>query len=188
VGPQGQSPRTRQRNPRGRDKDDEHRIFSLARPLPDGLPRGTVEERKAYARRLSGRFGGTLSWLAAEGSDEEQTDGIAATEAVKLLKQYADNETPFFLAVGFYRPHTPFVAPKHYFDLYPTDKISVPRIPKSYLETLPAVARGLVTQQHRRQVDLPDDIARQAIQAYWASISFVDAQVGRVLDGPALTI
>jgi iduronate 2-sulfatase len=146
-------------NPRGRDKDDEDLIFSL----------------------LPGLFGGTLSWLAAEGSDQEQTDGIGATEAIGMLKQYAEQEQPFFLAVGFYRPHTPFVSPKKYFQLYPRDQIRVPQISAGYLETIPKPARLSLTRK-KYQVNLADDLARQAIQAYYASITFVDAQVGRVLD------
>ena len=146
-------------NPRGRDKDDEPLIFSL-RP---------------------GQFGGTLSWLAAEGTDEEQTDGIGATEAVKLLMDYSKQNKTFFLAVGFYRPHTPYVAPARYFDMYPRDRIVVPQIPDGYLETIPSPARRSLTRK-RSNVNLPDNLARQAIQGYYASITFVDAQVGRVLD------
>jgi choline-sulfatase len=146
-------------NPRGRDKDDEDKIFSL----------------------VPGRFGGTLSWLAAEGSDLEQTDGIGATEATGLLAKYANEGKQFFLAVGFYRPHTPYVSPKKYFQLYPCAQIRVPQTPEGYLETLPQPARRSLTQK-KDQLHLADDLARQAIQAYYASITFVDAQVGRVLD------
>ena len=81
-----------------------------------------------------------LSWLAADGIDDEQTDGIAATEAIKKLDNFAKRETPFFLAVGFYRPHTPFVAPKKYFDLYDQEKIEIPQVSSEYLETLPLPA------------------------------------------------
>ena len=147
-------------NPRGRDKDEESKIFSL-RP---------------------GKFGGTLSWLAADGTDLEQTDGIAATEAIKILEKHAEDKTPFFLAVGLYRPHTPYVSPKRYFEMYPRDRIRVPKLPKGYLETLPVPARNSITRK-KDQMNLPDDLARQAIQAYYASITFADAQVGRVLDG-----
>lgn len=146
-------------NPRGRDVDDEPLIFSL-RP---------------------GSFGGTLSWLAAEGTDEEQTDGIAATETDKLLKQYAKSKQPFFLAVGLYRPHTPYVAPKKYFDMYPKSTIKVPEVPKGYLDTLPKSAQQSIRRK-REQIDLPDDVSRSAIQAYYASITFADAQLGRILD------
>jgi iduronate 2-sulfatase len=145
-------------NPRGRDVDEEDQIFTL-RP---------------------GQFGGTLSWLAADGTDEEQTDGIAATETVKLLREYAERGRPFFLAVGLYRPHTPFVAPKNYFEMYPVDNIEVPSVPDNYLDTIPQPAADFLTRK-REQVNLDPEIARQAIQAYYASITFADAQVGRIL-------
>ena len=78
-------------NPYGRDKIEEHKINTL-------VPR---------------RYGGTLSWLASNGEDEEQTDGISANEAIEKLDGFAESDIPFFLAVGFFRPHTPFVAPKN---------------------------------------------------------------------------
>jgi iduronate 2-sulfatase len=145
-------------NPRGRDKEDESQIFSL----------------------VPGSFGGTLSWLAAEGSDVEQTDGIAATEAIEQLQKYAQREQPFYLAVGLYRPHTPYVAPKKYFDLYPVEKIKVPQVPDGYHQTLPESAVKSITRKSEHQ--LADDVARRAIQAYYASITFADAQIGRILD------
>lgn len=148
-------------NPRGKDRERENEtIFSL-RP---------------------GSFGGTLSWRADEGPDEIQTDGIAATVACEMLGQYASEKTPFFLAVGLYRPHTPYVAPKKYFDMYPVDSIVVPEVPDGYLDTLPEPARKSLTQK-KDQVDLAPSLARQAIQAYYASITFADAQIGRILDG-----
>src|SRR5262249_13373709 len=79
-------------NPAGRDKAEENRIFTL----------------------IPGSYGGTLSWWATDGVDAEHTDGLSATAAVSLLEQNRDK--PFFLAVGFYRPHTPYVAPRKYFD------------------------------------------------------------------------
>ena len=145
-------------NPRGRDKADEDKIFSLT----------------------PNNFGATLSWLAAEGTDEEQTDGIAATEAIKVLKQHQANNQKFYLAVGLYRPHTPYVAPKKYFDMYPLDKIVVPEVPDGYLDTLPSPARKSLTRR-KNQLNLKKDIAKQAIQAYYASITFADAQIGRIL-------
>lgn len=129
----------------------------------------------------NGRYGGTLSWLAAEGEDHEQTDGIAATEAIGLLEEYAARKQPFFLAVGLFRPHTPYVAPQKYFNLYPPHGINVPQVPRQYLKSLPAPARHSLTRK-REQQNLPLQLARQAMQAYYASITFADAQVGRVLE------
>ena len=146
-------------NPVGRDVFDEADIFTLQ----------------------PGQFGGTLSWLAAEGVDAEQTDGITAAEAIKTLQSHAASKKPFYLAVGLFRPHTPYVSPKKYFGLYPADKIEVPAEPEGYLETIPEPARKSIRRK-KDQIELPDDLARQAIQAYHASITFADAQVGRILD------
>jgi len=144
--------------PAGRDILETHKIFSL-RP---------------------NEFGATLSWLAADGADEEQTDGMVATEAIRLMREYAQEDAPFFLAVGFYRPHTPYVAPKKYFGLYDKAAIKVPEVPEGYLQTLPEPAQWML-QRWKPQNNLPDSLARCAIQAYYASISFVDAQVGRIM-------
>jgi N-sulfoglucosamine sulfohydrolase len=146
-------------NPRGRDKDDEPNIFTLT----------------------PGNFGATLSWLAADGTDLEQTDGIGATAAIRFLEGHAANKTPFFLGMGFYRPHTPYVAPKKYFDLYSPEQMPIPRLPPGYLQTIPAPARATVTN-HPEQLHLPDKLAREAIRAYHAATTFMDSQVGRVLD------
>jgi len=144
-------------NPRGLDREVHDRIFSLK----------------------SGQFGGTLSWLAAEGADVEHTDGIAAAEAIKLLERFKRNHESFFLAVGFYRPHTPYVAPKRYFDMYPRDRIELARLSDADRSRTPEAAyRSALPEQDA----MTDDQRREAIQAYRASITFMDAQVGRVLD------
>jgi iduronate 2-sulfatase len=144
-------------NPRGRDRESHHKIFSL----------------------LPGQFGATLSWLADEGPDSEQTDGIAAHEAVRLLERFKRDNQAFFLAVGFYRPHTPYVAPKSYFDLYPMKAIELPRLSDDDRARRPAPA---YQSAFKEQDVMTDDQRRAAIQAYWASITFMDAQVGQVLD------
>ena len=92
-------------NPRGRDCDDEDKIYSI------------IAGDKASVAVGTGNYGGTLSWLASEGTDIEQTDGKIAREACRLLREHKDK--PFFLGVGFFRPHTPYVSPKPYFSLYP---------------------------------------------------------------------
>ena len=141
-------------NPRGRDKDEEDKIFSLK----------------------PGNFGGTLSWLASEGSDEEYTDSKGADAAIELLEKNKDN--PFFLALGFYRPHTPYVAPKKYFDLYPLEKIELAKGPAGDREDIPNPALPVRTAHY----GIDERTQRQAIQAYYASVTHMDAQLGRVLD------
>ena len=149
-------------NPRGRDKDDEDKdlIFTLT-PNNKG----------------SARFGGTLSWLAAGGTDADQTDGKTAAEVVKLLE--ANKDRPFFLACGFFRPHTPYVAPKAYFDMYPTDKLTLPNVPANHKSGHPAPAFGSAKKE---QEGMTDAQRREALQAYYAATTIMDAQVGKVLD------
>ena len=143
------------------------------------IGRDRIEEDKIWSV-TPGRFGASMSWHAAEGTDDEQTDGMVAKESIRALEYFAETNKPFFLGVGFYRPHTPFVAPKKYFDLYDPGEIEVPRVPTGYLETLPAPAvKSIRSRKH--EIDLSDEIMRKSIHAYYASISFMDAQVGRVL-------
>jgi choline-sulfatase len=141
-------------NPAGRDKAEENKIFTL----------------------VPGGYGGTLCWLAADGTDAEQTDGLVATAAISLLEQHHDQ--PFFLAVGFYRPHTPYVAPRGYFQRYSAEQISLPELSTEDRAREPADAYPAKAEQDA----MSDGQRREAIQAYWASISFMDAQVGRVVD------
>lgn len=158
-------------NPKGRDVD-EYPLINRIASSPDG--NGTITVK---AKALT-ELGGQLSWLAQEGTDAEQTDGKIAAEAVDLLEGYAKSGEPFYLAVGFFRPHTPYVAPKPYFALYPLDQIQLPRIPSDLASLFPAPA--LATQK-KEQTAMSDDLRRQAIQAYHAATTFMDAQVGTVL-------
>ena len=148
-------------NPRGRDKDDEEKalIFTL-NPNAKG----------------SARFGGTLSWLAADGADTDQTDGKIADAVIAQME--ASKDKPFFLACGFFRPHTPYVAPKKYFDMYPADTLELPKVPDGHRAAGPAPAFGSAKPEQEK---LTDDLRRKALQAYYASTTFMDAQVGRVL-------
>ena len=144
-------------NPIGRDKTDEHLVFN-AEP-----------HRKISA---------ALSWLAADGKDEEQTDGMIATEAIKLMEEKKGD--PFFIAAGFFRPHTPFVAPKKYFDMYPLEEMRLPFAPSDDREDIPTAAFA-----HNCPIPhygLDEVTCLKAMQAYYACVSFIDAQVGRMLD------
>ncbi len=145
---------------------------------PAGCDR-LLEEPDIFSLR-PGNFGGTLSWYASPRGDLLHTDGMLASDAIWVLERCArDRSRPFFLAVGFYRPHTPYVAPESYFADYPLEKMPLVKGVKEDQQDLPADALGSHKREHDR---LNDDLRRQAIQAYFASITFMDAQVGRVLD------
>jgi iduronate 2-sulfatase len=145
-------------NPRGRDKDEEAKIHVLTRGT------GTT-------------LGFSMSWLDMEGTDDEQTDGRGVTESIRLLERFAESKQPFFLGMGFYRPHTPFVATKKWFEKYPKDVVTLPELREDDLEDVPAVAMTIRPPNYgMSESDLKD-----CVRAYWASVSCLDAQVGRLL-------
>lgn len=90
-------------------------------------PKVTELGRQGEGRNLTGGRVKWCRWAAAEGDDEDQADGQIARRAVRFLQQ--KHEQPFFLAVGFHKPHDPFVAPRKYFDLYPVESLKLYRDP-----------------------------------------------------------
>jgi len=150
-------------NPRGRDCDDEDKIYSI------------IAGEKARTAVGTGNYGGTLSWLAADGEDIEQTDGKIAQEACKLLREHKNE--PFFLAVGFFRPHTPYVSPKKYFGLYPLAQLVLAQNPAGDREGKPRTALTVFPAHY----GMDEGLQRTVMQAYYASVSFMDTQFGIVL-------
>lgn len=145
-------------NPRGIDREVHDRIHTL----------------------VPNQFGGTLSWLSLDRSEGLHTDELGAEAAIRIMEEHHPDSTgmPLFLAVGFYRPHTPFVALDSLFALYPPDRIEpVLEVPGDRDDIpLPALA------DRPMQRDLTIEQRKEIIQAYYASVSFMDLQVGRLLD------
>ena len=146
-------------NPYGKDKEEEHKIEGIVKNWN----------------------GGDLSWHATDATDSELTDGIGAQLAVDELKKFAKNGENFFLAFGLYRPHVPFVAPKKYFDLYDLADFQVPESSNDYLKTIPKPA-AISVRSKKEQVYLDKKLSKTIKRAYYATTSFMDAQIGRVLD------
>ena len=113
-------------------------------------------------------------------------DGQIATEAIQELRRLKTQNARFFLAVGFKKPHLPFSAPKRFWDLY--NPVALPAAPrKSWPEGMPPIA-GWNWGELRDYAGMPregpveGDVARTLVHGYYACVSYVDAQVGRVLD------
>lgn len=142
-------------NPRGIDKDEEPMLTNFT------------------AQRQG--FGSSLAYYASPAPDEAHTDGMVASATVALLEQHRDR--PFFIAAGFYRPHCPFIAPVKYFDLYPLEDVGLPpAIPRA--ADVPAAAWNT----NPPHWGLDEHQQRLTLRSYYASISFLDANVGRLLD------
>lgn len=114
-------------------------------------------------------------WQAAEGTDDDQQDGLIAKKAVALIKEKRDK--PFFMAVGLHKPHDAFIAPKKYFDLYPLEKCTPPEVPEGY--QLPY--EHSLLNWSKVFDKMTDTDKREFIRSYYACVSFMDAQVGRMM-------
>ncbi|MBV8857821.1 MAG: sulfatase [Acidobacteria bacterium] len=153
--------------PRERDPDEEEGT------APGQMSAAEGERRRSNSDRI----------VVLEGDGESHGDYKTATRAIDYLERYKDK--PFFLAVGFVKPHSPPTAPRKFFDLYDVARVPLP----PDFAPRPAPPPGFPELSvPRRNADLfigrdaTPEQAREMIRAYWASTSFVDAQVGRVID------
>jgi arylsulfatase A-like enzyme len=121
----------------------------------------------------------------AEVDDTDYGDGKLAERAIADLQRLSQGDKPFFLAVGFFKPHLPFVAPKKYWDLYDRETI---QLPPNFEPPVGAPAASLHNSGELRnyagipaQGPLPEDLARTLIHGYYACVSYTDAQIGKLL-------
>lgn len=143
-------------NPRGIDKDEEPKIINHT--PKNGL-------------------GSSLSFYASPAKDEQHTDGIVAAETLRLMDE--NRNRPWFLGAGFYKPHCPYVAPTKYFDMVPMDRVKA--IP--YEEWERTIAPHWAYNTNPANYGLGEKERREAMQGYYATILFLDANVGKLLDG-----
>ncbi len=144
--------------------------WSKVTPNPRGFPFSGVRG-----------LGHENDWGALPIPDADHDDVLTANYAIRFLKQKQDK--PFFLACGIFRPHLPWYVPQKYIDLQEPDEVQLPEVPADDLKDLP---NGGLRMAAARRKDLQTirkaDRHREAVRAYLASISFADAQIGRVLD------
>lgn len=137
----------------------------------DGVHAKWLGEKDGFGNPIleSGRFASVRGESGAytilhDGIPEEALfDGNTAARAIQYLERFAASREPFFMGVGFRRPHLPFIAHKRYFDLYPWEGIQLPPAQPGYVKPF------------------TDEDHRKLMRGYFAAISFVDAQVGKVL-------
>jgi len=130
------------------------------------------------------RFKGP-AWEAPDAADVDLTDGRTAARAVATLGELAKRDEPFFLAVGFVKPHAPFVAPSRYFE-----KVRGPRIAAPEVRRLPEGTPDLASTSREmhgyhgvpQEGVFPEETTKELIRAYEACVAYVDAQAGRVID------
>ena len=140
--------------PRGEEKNEEDELISY-----------TPERSSGWA----------ISWQKSRYNALEHTDGKVTTESIRLLKEMRDE--PFFLAVGYYRPHMPAIAPPEFFEPYSLDDVHLPDEPEEHFANIPAVA-----WEDKMQVHAPAEGLRKFKLAYYATVTYLDDQIGRLLN------
>ena len=126
------------------------------------------------------------AWESADVPDNAYADGVLAEQAISKLQQLKKQEQPFFLAVGFFKPHLPFIAPQKYWDLYDHDKI---QLPENYKVPQDAPEESIHNSgELRAYAGIPrkgpvsEETARNLIHGYYACVSYTDAQIGKLLE------
>jgi uncharacterized sulfatase len=145
----------------------------------NGSPQGKEQNSKGEGKNLTPHIGPGVGMQYVRTPDaSEQADFDAANSAIAHLEKHRND--PFFLGLGFVRPHVPFVAPGEYFDRYPLEKIRLAANPAGDLDDIPAVVfRTLANTSGHMKMNT--DQQMEALRGYYAAISFMDDQLGRVL-------
>jgi putative membrane-bound dehydrogenase-like protein len=151
------------------------------RVLPDNIPLARGTGGDTGKNRIPYRF---MDWGPIGHPSEAMPDHKVTDWTIEQLSRSHDK--PFFLACGIFRPHIPWFVPQEYFDLYPLDEIQVPATPEDWLQQLPAAIRhdahaGAVRRKWHTWIKESGEW-KKAIQGYLASVTYADAQVGRLLD------
>lgn len=135
-------------------------------------PRGT--EANIYGAKA------WFNYQEWQGSDEDFPDISNGDITIERLQQEYDR--PFFMAMGFYRPHTPWTAPKRFFEMYPLDEVQLPEVLENDLDDVPPIGREWAHSNVKLDELKKMKKWKYAVRAYLASISFVDYSLGRVLE------
>ncbi|SMC80423.1 sulfatase [Cellulophaga tyrosinoxydans] len=162
------------------NKDDEKAWDEIWQALP--VFNFAIPENQKIAKNTSRG----LPFESADVHDSIYRDGKVTLKVMNDLRKLKKSNQPFFLTMGLSRPHLPFTAPKKYWDMYDRDAI---KLPESYMqpETTPKQAFhnfGELRQYENipNKGDLPDELAKELIHGYYACVSYIDAQIGLVLD------
>jgi arylsulfatase A-like enzyme len=121
-----------------------------------------------------------FDWSPVDVQDEDMGDYKTVTKGIEFLQK--NHDKPFFLAIGFTRPHLPWYVPQKYFDLYPLDKITLPSVIENDLGDVPAPALAMAKPDGDHKFIVESGQWKKAVQGYLASNTFADGQIGRLID------
>lgn len=158
--------------------------------LPESTGGQLTREEAYFSNQMLGRNHSLprgAAWEKADVEDGAYADGRIADEGIRRLQQYHESGEPFFLALGFVKPHLPFCAPKRYWDLYDPAELPMPQV-LAYPAGAPSYAAKPPLAELNQYKPVPerpplnDELTHTLIHGYYAALSYMDAQLGRVLD------
>jgi arylsulfatase A-like enzyme len=168
--------------------EDNAKGWSEPAWIPKGIPwyRQPENDELHKKRQKQGKRKRGPAWESADVPDNAYADGVLAERAIADLRRLKTNDQPFFLAVGFFKPHLPFIAPKKYWDLYDRERIQLPdnyRVPKDApKESIHSSGELRAYSGIPAKGPVSDDTARNLIHGYYACVSYTDALIGKLLD------
>jgi len=165
-----------------RSVDRQHDSISWSKPYI--AMKGSNVKGGGYIHEMK-----RVSTECADVPDSITLDGLVVIESVRLLEELSADDKPFFLAVGFHKPHLPFVAPKKYWDLYNSDSIKLASF-RDKPEGAPEYALQPGWEVRSQYDDIPTDYKipiaqkkqKELIHGYYACVSFIDQQIGNLID------
>ncbi|MEM9158466.1 MAG: sulfatase [Verrucomicrobiota bacterium] len=169
--------------PGGDDPDSWDRAFDVWAPET-----GSVGEFTSLSPAVAHWGSSFVKVVVPDGESATQADEMAVTQAISILETRARhrNKTnrmkrgaPLFLAVGLVRPHVPLVAPERFFKMYDPEDMVLPHVPENDFSDVPKGNQG---KANATSYQMNEDTAKEALAAYYASVSYMDEQVGRLLD------
>lgn len=154
--------------------------------LPESTGGKLTREEALFSNKSKAGLPMGAAWEIADVDDGAYADGRIATEGMKRLNAYKNSGEPFFLALGFTKPHLPFCAPKKYWDLYDRAKLPMAEYTLPPAGAPPYAGKTIGELNQYKPVPqnppLSEELQRTLIHGYYASMSYMDSQVGRVLD------
>lgn len=153
-------------------------LTSPAEPLPSGHPLNGI---RATATTPPRPWSPQFDWGVLSAEEETRHPDTRVVETVSRFLS-RNHERPFFCAVGLYKPHLPWYSPQRCFERVPLDSVKLPTVAADDLEDLPVKARQWINRQPDHDTLTRSDAWLPAVQAYLASVAFVDEQVGRIVD------
>jgi iduronate 2-sulfatase len=144
-------------------------------------PPGLENQTPGEGRNVTPKHGPgvALHWISFAGDGREQADERAAAAAEEMIDRNRSN--PWFMGLGFLRPHVPLVAPARFFDLYPLDRIEPVRNPANDRDDIPRASEAVILDRANDMGMTTDAEKREALRGYYAAVSYLDSLVGRVV-------